>query len=147
MSEVEVMKMLYAIHKDDEETLPIINMHCFDNINGFKKMGYLSSNEQGKVICDVPVLKMNDRWRLYELSEKYDNIISEKYHDEILKLMQNPVKLPSHLKSIPVWQIYMECCSVFPMRVIMNAHENGLFFAGRNLEENPVPAVFLAIAE
>lgn len=145
MSGMEVMKMLYAIHKGEEETLPIINMHCFDNINSFKRMGYLSSNEQNKVICDVPVLKMNDRWRLYELSEKYDNMISEKYRGEIMKLMQNPVRLPPHLKSVPDWLRYLDCCSTFPMRVIMNAHENGLFLAGRSLEKDPAPAVFLAI--
>lgn len=147
MSCIDVMKMLYAIHKGEEETLPIINTHCFENIGDFGKMGFLSSDEQGRVICDVPVIKMDDRLKLYELSEKYDNMISEKYHDKIMKLMQNPVKLPSHLKSVPNWQRYMDCCSTFSMRVIMNAHENGLFFAGRNFEEKPVPAVFLAIAE
>lgn len=147
MSGMDVMKMLYAIHGGGEETLPIISMHCFDNVEGLEKMGYLSRNEQGKLICDVPVLKMNERWKLYELSERYDNMIAEKYHDEIMQLMQHPVKLPSHLKSVPKWQQYMQCCSTFPMRVIMNAHENGLFLADRNLEENPVPAVLLAITE
>ncbi len=110
-------------------------------------MGYLSSNEQKKVICDVPVLKMSDRWKLYELSEKYDNMISEKYHDEIMKLMHYPVKLPPHLKSVPNYLRYMQCHATFPMRVIMNAHENGLFLAGRDLKENPAPAVFLAVEE
>ncbi len=145
MSGAEVMKMLYAIHSGREENLPIINVHCFDNINTFKKMGYLSSNKQDKVICDVPVLKMSDRWKLYELSEKYDNMISEKFHDEIMKLMHDPVKLPQHLKSVPNFLQYMQCCSTFPMRVIMNAHENGLFLAGRDLKENPAPAAFMAV--
>ncbi len=147
MSATEVLKMLYAIHSGREETLPIINVHCFDNINSFKKLGYLSSNEQDKVICDVPVLKMSDRWKLYELSEKYDNMISEKFHNEIMKLMQNPVKLPQHLRSVPDWLRYLNCCSNFPMRVVMNAHENGLFLAGRDLKENPAPAVFMAVEE
>lgn len=147
MSGAEVMKMLYAIHDGREDTLPIINVHCFDNINTFKKTGYLSSDDQNKVICDVPVLKMSDRWKLYELSEKYDNMISEKFHDEIMKLMHDPVKLPPHLKSVPDFLRYMQCHATFPMRVIMNAHENGLFLAGRDLKENPAPAVFLAFEE
>ncbi len=147
MSGMEVMKMLYAIHSGEEESLPIINMHCFDNVEGFERMGYLARNEQGKLICDVPVLRMSDRWKLYELAEQYSKMIREKYHDEIMLLMQHPVKLPSHLKSVLKWQQYMHCCSTFPMRVIMNAHENGLFFADRNLQENPVPAVLLAITE
>ncbi len=53
------------------------------------------------MICDVPVLKMSNRRKLYELSEKYDNMISEKFHDEIMKFMHDPVKLPQHPKSVP----------------------------------------------
>ena len=147
MSGMEVMKMLYAIHSGEEESLPIINMHCFDNVEGFERMGYLARNEQGKLVCDVPVLRMSDRWKLYEIAEQYSKMIREKYHDEIMQLMQHPVKLPPHLKSVPKWQQYMHCCSTFPMRVIMKAHENGLFLAERNLAEHPVPAVLLAIAE
>ncbi len=90
---------------------------------------------------------MSDRWKLYELSGKYSKIISEKFFDEISRLMKNPVKLPPHLKSVPDWLRYMNCCATFPMRVIMNAHENGLFLADRNLKENPAPAVFLAVEE
>lgn len=145
MNSTDVMKMLYAIYSGNEKALPLINVHCFDNINGFIKLGFLAKNAENKVISDVPIIAMSDRWELYKLSEKYDNMISEKYHDELMQLMQNPVKLPPHLKSVPNWQRYMNCCSTFPMHVIMNAHDNGLFFAGRNFEENPVPAVFIAI--
>ncbi|MED9904566.1 MAG: RNA polymerase sigma factor [Lachnospiraceae bacterium] len=145
MSGMEVMKMLYAIHTGREEDLPLINMHCFDNMNGFKRMGYLSRSESGKIIVDIPIIEMHDRWKLYGLSEKYDNIISDTFHDELKKLMQNPVKLPSHLKSVPGWQRYMWCCSLLPMLVIENANRNGLFFKDCNLKENPVPAVFLAV--
>lgn len=147
MSGMEVMKMLYAIYSGREDDLPIINMHCFDNINGFIRLNYLKKDNDGKIIADVPVIKMSDRWKLYELSEKYDNMISEKYHDELMKLMQNPVKLPAHLKSVPDWQRYMNCCSSFPMLVISNAHNHGLFFKDINLSENPIPAVFIATEE
>ncbi len=144
MNGIDVTKMLYAIYKGSEDELPIINMHCYDNTDGFIKLGFLAKEEK-RIIADVPVISMSDRWKLYELSEKYDNMISEKFHDEIMKLMQNAVKLPTHIKSVPNWQRYMECCSTFPMRVIMNAHENGLFLAGRDLKENPAPAVFMAV--
>lgn len=147
MSGIDVMKMLYAIYSGEEEILPIINMHCFDNAEDLEKLGYLARNEQGKLICDVPVLQMENHRKLYELAEQYSKRIQEKYHDEIMQLMQRPIKLPPHLKSVPKWQQYMHCCSTFPMRVIMNAHENGLFLNDRDLQKNPVPAVFLAIAE
>ena len=144
---IDVMKMLYAIHSGEEESLPLINMHCFDNVEGLEKMGYLARNEHGKLVCDVPVLKMSDRWKLYGIAEQYSRLVRERYRDVIMQLMQNPVKLPPHLKSVPKWQQYMHCCSTFSMQVIMQAHENGLFLAGRDLTENPVPAVLLAIAE
>ena len=147
MSGMEVMKMLYAIYSGEEDSLPMINMHCFENVEGFEALGYMTRNEQGKLVCDVPVLGLNESRKLYELAEKHSKQIQETYHDEIMQLMQHPVKLPSHLKSVPKWQQYMHCCSTFPMRVIMNAHENGLFLAGRNLKENPVPAVLLEIVE
>ena len=144
---IDVMKMLYAIHSGEEESLPLINMHCFDNVEGLEKMGYLARNEHGKLVCDVPVLKMSDRWKLYGIAEQYSRLVRERYRDVIMQLMQNPVKLPPHLKSVPKWQQYMHCCSTFPMQVIMKAHDNGLFLAGRNLQENPVPAVLLAVME
>lgn len=144
MKGYNVMKILYAINTGHEDDMPLIDVHCdFDGLCG---LGYMK-HENRKIKVDIPIIAMNDRWELYKLSEKYDNIISEKYHDELMKLMQNPVKLPAHLKFVPNWQRYMWCCSTFPMRVIMNAHENGLFLAGRDLKENPVPAVFLAVAK
>lgn len=147
MSGIEVMKMLYAIHRGEEDSLPMINMHCFENAEGLEAIGYLTRNEQGKLVCDVPVLKLNESRKLYELAEQQSKRIQEMYRGEIMQLMQYPVKLPTHLKSVPKWQQYMHCCSTFPMQVIMKAHENGLFFAGQNLQEKPVPAVLLEIAE
>lgn len=62
-----------------------------------------------------------------------------------MRLMNDPVKLPEHLRSVPEWQIYIWCCSSLPMMVILNAHNSGLFFGGRDLESNPVPATFVAV--
>ncbi len=137
-----LMKMMYAIHTGCifEDFLSIINMHCFDNINGLIGMNYLKK-EGEKVVVDIPVITITDRWKVYELSKKYYNMIAEKYHDEFFKLMKKPVKLPAHLKSVPEWQRYMWCCSSFPMMVILNAIDNGLFLKD---VEMPVPAVFLA---
>ena len=92
-------------------------------------------------------MKLNESRKLYELAEQQSKRIQEMYRGEIMQLMQYPVKLPTHLKSVPKWQQYMHCCSTFPMQVIMKAHENSLFFAGQNLQEKPVPAVLLEIAE
>lgn len=147
MDEQALTKMLYAIYSGKENLLPVIDAHCFDNIDGLIKLGFLKKDENGKVMIDVPVIAMNDRWELYKLSDKYSAEIAENLDKEFDKLLENAVNLPSHLKSVPNWQKYMQCASLIPMMIVMNAHENGLFLAGCNLKENPVPAIFLAITE
>lgn len=147
MDTTTLTKMLYAIYANKEEQLPVIDANCFDNIEGLIKLGILTRNDEGKIIIDIPIIEMKDRWELYKLSDKYDKEITERFGKEFEVLLENPVKLPPHLKSVPIWQRYMQCCNLIKMMIIMNAHENGLFFAERNFEQNPVPAVFLAITE
>lgn len=138
----EIMKMMYAIHTENMEDLPIINMHCFDDIEGFIRLGFLKKTADGRVICDIPVLDMQDRWVFYHLSDQYSKEIAETFHAELLQLMQHPVKLPPHLKSVPEWLRYLFSCACFPMGVILRAREAGLFLQGT---EGAVPAVFLAV--
>ncbi len=146
MDTTVLTKMLYAIYAGKEEQLPVIDAHCFDNIEGLIKLGILT-RDSGKVSLDIPVIKMNDRWELYKLSDKYSSEITQKLGGEFEVLFKNPVKLPPHLKSVPIWQRYMQCSNLIKMMIIMNAHDNGLFLAERNFEDDPVPAVFLAIDE
>lgn len=147
MSEDVLTKMLYAIYCGKEELLPVIDAHCFDNIDGLINLGFLKKDENGRVIVDIPVIKMSDRWELYKLSGRYAAEIAEKLDAEFYKLFESPAKLPPHLRSVPNWQRYMQCASLISMMIVMNAHENGLFFAGRDFEKEPVPAVFMAITE
>ena len=143
MTNAEIMQTLYAVHSGRIDALPVLISRCFENLDYFIDTGFLA-REDGKTICDIPIITSKERFDLYELSEKYDNIISDKFHDELMKLMKNPVILPPHLKSVPQWQRYMHCCSSFPMMVILNAKENGLFLNGIN---SPAPAVFIAAGQ
>lgn len=147
MDEQVLTKMLYAIYSGKDDLLPVIDSHCFDNIDGLIGLGILKRNENGKIVVDVPVIKMNDRWELYKLSDKYAAEIAENLDTEFDKLLENPTKLPAHLKSVPEWQRYMHCASLIPMMIIMNAHENGMFLPDVDFEKAPVPAVFMAINE
>ncbi len=147
MDTATLAKMLYAVYAGKEDMLPVIDAHCFDNIDGLIKLGILTRDDSGKVMLDIPVIKMNDRWELYKLSDKYSNEITQKLGREFEVLLKNPVKLPPHLRSVPDWQRYAQCSALVNMMLIMNAHDNGLFLADRDLEKEPVPAVFLAIAE
>lgn len=147
MDTTTLTKMLYAVYADKDELLPVIDAHCFDNIEGLIRLGILTRGEDGKVMIDIPVIKMNDRWELYKLADKYSDEITERLGREFEVLLENPVKLPPHLRSVPDWQRYMQCADLVKMMIIMNAHENGLFLSDRSLEEKPAPAVFLAIDE
>lgn len=143
MTDTEIGQMLYAIHSGKEEQLPIISAACFENFDNFIERRYLAKDGE-KVVCAVPIITEKERFELYDISEKYDNILSEKFHDEFIKLMKNPVKLPTHLKSVPEWQRYMECCATVTMRIIKNALDNGLF---PKCADYPAPAIFISIKE
>lgn len=136
-----IVKMLYSVHTDNKECFSAVATQCIEKIDTFVSKNYLS-RENGKLVCEVPVISMADRWKLYEISEKWDNIISDKFHDEFMRAMENPVVLPSHLKSVPDWLRYMECYQSLPMAVIIKAKDNGLFLKGA---EFPVPGVFIAV--
>lgn len=144
LSTDDMLNMLFAIHSENEEDLKIINPKCFESIPKLKKLGILAEDATGKTVVDVPIIGWNDRFSFYNLSEKYDEMIRECFGEQIRGLMKGAIKLPGHLKSVPDWQRYMECCSKFPMLVVWNAYENGLFQAGYDLQDNPAPAMFLA---
>lgn len=145
MSNIDVMKMLYAIYSGKEGDLPVINIHCTENLSCFEKLSFIGKDSNGKAVVEIPVILMEDRWTLYDISNKYSKIIKEQFYDEIKTLMKKPVKLPPHLKSVPDWQRYLYNCAQFPMLVILRAKCHGLFLKDYNLDNYPVPAIFLAI--
>lgn len=143
MTDSEIGQMLYAIHSGREEQLSVINAACFENFDSFIGLRYLT-REGGNVVCDVPVVTDKERYALYDLSGKYDNIIAEKFHDDWLWLMKNPVKLPPHLTSVPEWLRYNVCCSTVSMQIVKNALDNGLF---PKCADYPAPAVLISVRE
>ncbi len=38
MTRTDTLKMMYAIHTDSLDDLPVINIHCFENIEGYTKL-------------------------------------------------------------------------------------------------------------
>ncbi|MDE7222507.1 MAG: hypothetical protein K2O34_01845 [Acetatifactor sp.] len=55
-------------------------------------------------------------------------------------LMQHPVKLPPHLKSVTEWYRYFQCGNCLSMMVAEQARETGLFLPGY---DGPAPAICL----
>lgn len=143
MTDTEIAQMLYAVHSGREEQLPLINAGCFENFDKFIELRYLAK-EGDKVVCDVPVIAEKERFELYNISKDYHDMIAEKFHDDFVKLMKNPVKLPSHLKSVPEFQRYMYSCSTVSMRIVKNALDNGLF---PQCADYPAPAVLISVKE
>ncbi|MCM1055052.1 MAG: sigma-70 family RNA polymerase sigma factor [Bacteroides sp.] len=140
-SHENVAKMLYSVYTDNKDCFGTVSRSCIEKVDAFISLNYLS-RENGKLVCEVPVISMADRWKMYELSEKWDNLISEGFHDVFMRVMKNPVILPPHLKSVPNWLRYMDCCSKLPMAVIVKAKDNGLFL---NNAAFPSTGVFLAV--
>lgn len=143
MTDTEIAQMLYAIHSGKEEQLPLINAGCFENFDKLIELRYLAK-EGDNVVCDVPVIAEKERFELYNISKDHHDVIAEKFHDEWVKLMVNPVKLPPHLKSVPEFQRYMYSCSTVSMRIAKNAINNGLF---PQCADYPAPAVLISVKE
>ena len=135
-------KLIYSIYLGQTDMLEMLDKKLLENIGTMIEQNTLLRDDEGKLQVNIPVISMQDRWDIYELSEKYDNIISERFHDRFMELMKNPVKLPKHLKSVPDWLRYMDCCSYFPSAVILEAREKGLFLNGY---DRPAPAIMLCV--
>ena len=138
------MKCFHNIFLRNYDLFEMFDRKVLDKINELISINFFCRDDDKKLLLNIPVIAMQDRWNIYELSEKYDNMISTEFHDEFMKLMKNPVKLPKHLKSVPRWQQYMRCCDSFPMAVIFEAKNCGLFLNGY---DKPAPAVMLCVEE
>ena len=139
-----VTKLYYSLYLRNYDLLEMFDRKILDKIDELISIDFFRRDEDKKLLLNIPVIAMQDRWDIYKLSEKYDNMLSSEFHDEFMKLMKNPVKLPKHLKSVPKWQQYLQCCDSFPMAVISEAKNCGLFLNGY---DKPAPAVMLCVEE
>lgn len=141
MTDMEIARMLYALHLGRESELPVINTGCFENTETLLSRRYLHKAGD-KTVNAVPVITDKQRWEFYDLSYHFSKEITEKYHSEIMQLMNDPVKLPPHLTGVPKWQQYMLCGSGLPMRIIKKALDSGLF---PECDDYPAPAIIIAV--
>ena len=142
--ETETMKMLYLIYSGEYDKLNLINVHCYDNVNAYIGMNYLSKKENGEVVVEVPVLKNDEYDKLTKLFLKYKEMVVNSFVKEFMVLFDKPVATPKHIKSIPDWLKLLWCSAQFPMAVINKAVEEKSFLVDCN---TPVPAVVLVIKE
>lgn len=136
----EMTKLLYAVYGGNGDMMGALSQKTLKWMDSYIEMDYFERNEGGELVINVPVLSQEERSDFYGLSGKYDQRLSEQFHGEYLRLMQKPVILPKHLKSVPNWQRYLTSCCNFPCALIYEAREKGLFLKGY---DRPAPAVML----
>lgn len=138
-----VTKLLYAIYREDERFLSGISQKVLESIDDFLKLDFLERTEDGKLQLNVPVLNMEEKKAFYELMEEYSTKLSEIFHDDYAKMIQNPVAVPKQIRQdVPGFLRYLNTCCYFPSAFIYELRKKGLFLKGY---EKPAPAVFMEI--
>ena len=86
---------------------------------------------------------MGEQKAFYELMEEYSTKLSEIFHDDYAKMIQNPVAVPKQIRQdVPGFLRYLNTCCYFPSAFIYELRKKGLFLKGY---EKPAPAVFMEI--
>lgn len=140
----DIYKMLYCVYSGKEEYLSVIDKRCLENTDRFIAMKYLDRDGSGKLICEIPVLFPEEEKEFSRLCGMCHREIAEKFDGDIAELMKDPVKLPSHLRSVPEWQRYMSCCDSFSAAVLYKIKRAGQLFGEK---DSPAPPIMLMIRE
>lgn len=125
-----------------EEELALLNSRIMEQVDVLLELGLLARGENGRLECLVPVISKENRDYVHRLGDEYGELVRQRFHNELLALIQHPVKLPPHLKSVIEWHRYMQCGSCFSMMVAERVREAGLFLPGY---DGPAPAICLVV--
>jgi len=150
LTEMEILKTLYALYKNEEQDIPTINSHFLD-AEVLKKMEsrrLLGKDSDGKLILNIPVLTHKDNLWMYDFYSKNIPAFTEKYRKALTQIYEKGVDIPKHLeKDVPEVMRCQLNGGYFPMVVIFQAVWNGLYHAGRDFQKNPLPAMVLYLGE
>ena len=142
ISEEMLSKILYLTAYDKEKELTLLNPRILEQLDVLLQLDLLARGENGHLECLVPVSARENRNYMENLGEEYGELIQQKYHDDYQALMQHPVKLPPHLKSVTEWHRYMQCGKCVSMMLAQRAREAGLFLPGY---DGPAPSIHLVV--
>lgn len=137
-------KTLYLAAYDREKELALIGTQILEKLDVLMELDLLARGESGRLECLVPVISKADETCMNKLGDEYGKLIAQKFHDEYMTLMQYPIKLPPHLKSVTKWHCYKECVNCISMMLAQRAREAGLFLPGY---DGPAPSVYLTVEE
>lgn len=121
------IKMLYSVYRDNKDAFSAVDNCCIDKIDRFIEIGFLSRNEDGDLICEVPVISQKEREKHFEFIGKNGDEIAGKFHNSFMTLMEKPLQIPAHVKGYLKWLRYDKCCCYLPMMIILKAKEEGIY--------------------
>ncbi len=140
-----VMKLLYAVYRDNESLLSGIPGKMLENVDVFLDLDFLERTPEGKLKLNVPVLSEEDRNAFYGLMDEYAGKLLEAFREEYAGMIRNPVKVPKQIQNdVPGFLLYLNTCCYFPAAVILEARNRGKFLKGC---DRPVPAVLMVVSE
>ena len=140
-----VMKLLYAVYRDNESLLSGIPGKMLENVDVFLNLDFLERTPEGKLKLNVPVLSEEDRNAFYGLMDEYAGKLLEAFREEYAGMIRNPVKVPKQIQNdVPGFLLYLNACCYFPAAVILEARNRGRFLKGC---DRPVPAVLMVVSE
>ena len=140
-----VIKLLYAVYRDDESLLRGIPGKALENLDTFLDLDFLERTPEGKLKLNVPVVSPEEKDAFYGLANEYADKLAETCHEEFIGMIRNPVIVPKQIQSdVPGFLRYLFTCCFFPSAVILEARNRGRFLKGH---DKPVPAVLMVVSE
>ncbi len=140
-----VIKLLYAVYRDDESLLRGIPGKALENLDTFLRLDFLERTPEGKLKLNVPVVSQEEKNTFFGLANEYAHQLAEACHEEINAMIRNPVNVPKQIQSdVPGFLRYLFTCCFFPSAVILEARSRSRFLQGC---EKPVPAVLMIVSE
>ncbi len=140
-----VMKLLYAVYRDDESLLSAVPGRMLENVDVFLDLDFLERSSDGKLKLMIPVVSEEDRNAFFSLTNEYAEKLLAAFRSEFAGMFRNPVRVPKHLQDdVPGFLRLMFSCGFFPTALILEARNRGRFLKG---VDHPVPPVLMVVAE
>lgn len=156
ISDLEMLKIFYALYKKEETEIPVINKKFFDSdvIEKLMEANILTKTpaekldgktETSELILNIPVLEGESYKWWNEFLIRTTSALTDKYSEKLSVLFAEPLNIPEHLKNVPEQMRCQENGTYFPMAVLFYAQWNGLYLTGRDFQKDPIPALILCV--
>ena len=140
-----VMKLLYAVYRDDESLLSGIPGKMLENVDVFLNLDFLERSPEGKLKLKVPVMSEEERNAFFNLTNEYADKLLSSFRGDYARMIRNPVEVPKQIQNdVPGFLRYLNTCCYFSSALLYEARTRGRFLKGCT---GPVPAVLMVVEE